>query len=48
MCIDVFLHVCLYSTCMPDAHRGQNRALDALGLEFQVVVNCYVGAGIKP
>lgn len=27
------------------AGRGQKKALDALELEFQLVVSCYIGAG---
>lgn len=28
------LHVCLWTTCMPGARRGQKRALESLELEF--------------
>lgn len=30
---------------MPDVYEGQKRALDVLGLEFRIVVNCHVNAG---
>jgi len=30
ICINVYLHVCLCTTCIPGAHRGQKRTLDAL------------------
>jgi hypothetical protein len=39
------LHVCMYITCVPGAHKGQNRALDSLGLELETVVSCHVDAG---
>ena len=42
-----FLHVCLCTVCMPDAHGGQRRALDLLKLELQMVVNHCVGARNK-
>lgn len=36
---------CLGSTCVSGVHRDQQRALDPLELEFQMFVNCQVGAG---
>ena len=44
MCI-VCPHVCLCTTCMPDAYGGQKWGSDSLGLELQMVVNHHVGAG---
>lgn len=42
----------ILSVCTPHAcvvHRGQNRKLDTLELEFRAVVSCrHMGAGIKP
>lgn len=38
------LGICLHTKCIPDTHGG-HRALDPLGLEFQMVVNHYVGTG---
>lgn len=41
-----FLMLCVdCDTHMPDVYEGQKRALDALGLEFRIVVNCHVNAG---
>lgn len=40
--------VCLYF-CAPRAcgsHRGQNREMDSMKLDLQLVVYCYLGAGI--
>lgn len=43
MYLGVFVwHVCLGITCVPGACRGQNKALDPLNLELQVVVGFYV------
>lgn len=36
MCVDF---LCLFPAWMPDAHWGQKRALDALELEFLMVVS---------
>lgn len=41
----IVIHTCLGTPCMPDVYEGQKRALDALGLEFRIVVNCHVNAG---
>ena len=38
------MHVCLHTTCMPGAHRGQKRVLDSLELELQMVVSCLPSA----
>ena len=40
---------CMYvhTACMPGACKGQEMALDALGLELQIVVNCHVILGIN-
>lgn len=54
MCLNVCLYdfvclnVCLYDficTTVGSAHGGQNRALDALGLELEASVGHHVGAG---
>lgn len=39
------LHICLCTTCVPDAHRGQKMASDSLRLELQTAVSLHVGAG---
>lgn len=45
MYLGVFVwHVCLGITCVPGACRGQNKALDPLNLELQVIVGFDVGA----
>lgn len=33
---------------MPGSRGGQKRALDYLELEIQILISCYVGAGIGP
>lgn len=35
MCISVWLHVCIYTTFIPGAHRDQNRALDPMAPELE-------------
>lgn len=56
VCIDICLHVCLYTTCtcmyaclcttcMPDAQEGQKKALGPLELKLQATMSCHVGAG---
>lgn len=48
LCVFVFsLHVCICTTWLPNAHRGQKRALDPLGLESQIVLSHYVCPGIR-
>ena len=45
MYIDVLpTYLCI--TCMPDACRGQSRAMDPLELGLQTVKSHFVGAGI--
>ena len=39
------LHICLFITCVPGAHRSQKRESDPLELEVQMVVSYYVGPG---
>lgn len=39
------MHVCLCTTCLSGAYRGQKRASDLLGLQLQMVVSCHMGAG---
>lgn len=46
-CMNVLLYVCL-CVRMPGALRGQERALDPLGLELQLVMNHYVAAESTP
>lgn len=45
MCMDVCLNTCVCTACVLDAHRGQKRASDPIGLEVQMAVNLRVGAG---
>ena len=33
-------HLCLYTTCMPDAHREQKRVSNPLEVDWQAVINC--------
>jgi hypothetical protein len=40
----LFLHVCVCTMCVSDAHRGHKRVSEPLELEFQVVMSCHVGA----
>lgn len=35
MCISEYLHVCMFTSCMPGAHRGPQRAFFPLALLFQ-------------
>jgi hypothetical protein len=44
MCIDVFPNIWLSSTHMPSAGGGQEKALDPLELELQIVVSHHMGA----
>lgn len=46
MCIGV-LSVCMCATCVPGIHRAPKSILDPLGLELQMVGNCYV-LGVEP
>lgn len=44
-CVQLFcLQVRLFSTCVPDAHGGQKRALNPPETGVTMVVSCYVGA----
>lgn len=45
MCVCVACMCEHVPTCTPHACRGQKRVLDLLELEFQMVMNCHVGAG---
>jgi hypothetical protein len=46
LCVWLFcLHVCLCTTCMPCACRGQKRASDPLEVELKTVGRHHVGAG---
>ena len=47
MCMGVCPACMSLITCMPGAHRGQERLLDTLRLELQTVVSCYVGGGTQ-
>jgi hypothetical protein len=38
MCMNVCLHVCMFTMCLPDAGRAQMRASDPLELELQTIV----------
>lgn len=44
MCMIVF-PACKCSRYVPSIPRGQKRALDALGLDLQMVVSCHVCVG---
>lgn len=44
MCIK-YLHVWLYTTCVPGTYRGEKRALYSLKLQSQVVICHNVGSG---
>lgn len=41
MCMFVYIDTCVY----PGAHRDQERVLDPLELELEIVVNHLVGSG---
>lgn len=48
MCgMDISLHVCLCVVCMPGSCGSQERKLDVLGLELQVVMSGYVVLGTE-
>lgn len=40
-----YLHVCMYTTCVPGGHGGQKKTWDPLELELQVFVSGPVAAG---
>lgn len=42
--MDVGLHACLCSPCMPGAFRGQKEVLNSPGLELQMAVSYRVNA----
>ena len=46
--MSVFLHMCMCTTCVPDAHRDQKRILISLEQELWVVVNQRVDARTIP
>lgn len=39
-----YMYECVCTVYMPDSHRGQNRALESLELESQVVMSHLFGA----
>lgn len=39
-----YLHVCMYSACVPGTHRDQKRALGPLEIELRLVVSCQLRA----
>lgn len=39
MCMNVFSMVNVYTTCMPAAHRSQEKELDLLELELKMIVS---------
>lgn len=46
VCVWVFYpYVCMCTTCMPGAGRGQKRAMHLLELELRMVVGHHVNAG---
>jgi hypothetical protein len=45
MCIIIFfLHVCMWTMCVPGTNRGQKMELDSLELELKMVVSSCVNA----
>lgn len=42
MCMNILLHICICTICLPGALGEQRRALDTLELELQVIVNCHL------
>lgn len=42
------LHVCMYSTVVPDILRGQKRSSDALGLELRLMKSPMLVLAMKP
>lgn len=45
LCVRVFGFMYICAPCACSAHEGHKRTLDLLGLELQVAVSRYVGAG---
>lgn len=45
MCLRIYLHVCICTTCVPVICGGQTRALALLELELQMFVSHRLGAG---
>ena len=43
MSVDEFLHVCLWTMCMPSAQKAQRRVSDPLELELGAVVSHHTG-----
>lgn len=48
MCMRICLHVCMCTTCMSCACRGQKKASGLLGLEIRVVMSHLWVLGIQP
>lgn len=45
MCICVHLSEYVCTVCVHSVLRGEKKALDALELELEMVVSCFVGVG---
>ena len=45
MCLECFASLCICVSCAYSAHGGHMQLSDPLGLDFQMVVSCYVYAG---
>lgn len=45
MCMDILLHICLSTICIPSAYRDQKKASNLLKLGLQMVLSHHVGAG---
>lgn len=44
-CMRFYLHVCLRTMFASIALKGQKKASDPFGLEFQTIVSCRMGTG---
>lgn len=44
MCMNLFLMVCMQTTCISGTLRGQKRSPDPMQLELWVVLSSFVGA----
>jgi hypothetical protein len=45
ICVVFYLHVCIYTTCMPGGHGGLKKVSSPLELQLPMVVNHHEGAG---
>jgi hypothetical protein len=44
----VYLIVCMCTTFVPGAHRGQKKVMISLELELPMITNCHVSEGTEP